>query len=103
MSRDILSCIPNDISLIIYKHTHKSGIQQCIIELFSMLMWNDTYCCYTRSTGDINVFNFRHLGPHNHLYTVIWKVKKGNVASVHAFVPDRYKYSSGKWDSEGYR
>ncbi len=37
-----------------------------------------------------------------HMYTSIWNTIYGKIHCVGAFVPNRYKFSSGKWGSTGY-
>ncbi len=93
---DILSSIPRDIALIVFREIHRQQLLVCFDTIFEHLEWNETGGYYTFKHSAVRLFNYRKLnGP---VYTGIYRVYiERNIYEYETrMYPRHYAYSIDK-------
>ena len=105
----IISTIPNDISLLVYRELHRSHIGQCLQEMFGMLEWRDDVSWYKLRNGKSDLtFNFRNSARYAAIYRLVNRLSRSNIwymtlEETRRVIPPRYWYSSGLNSALGYK
>ena len=103
MSATIISAIPNDVSLLVYRELHRHCIRLCLQEMDIMLEWREDVSWYRLRNGKTErAFNFRQ-SP-KQVWEIYYLAKQNiTVRKTGSNLPRRYWYSSGLTSVYGYK